>query len=88
MEWPGPADNDQLHAKHFLRKGETTQAIKRVHISDAGRYGRAEVFAEDESLPLLGAIATMQELLAVGLQCVTASPNINNTPNPILQLDP
>ncbi|QIW10473.1 FAD-dependent monooxygenase [Francisella sp. LA112445] len=54
----------------------TTQAIKKVHISDKGRYGRAEIFAKDENLPFLGAIAPMQELLAVALQSVTDNPNI------------
>lgn len=53
-----------------------TQAIKKVHVSDKGRYGRAEIFAEDENLPFLGAIAPMQELLSVALQSVTKNQNI------------
>lgn len=53
-----------------------TQAIKKVHISDKGRYGRAEIFAKDENLPFLGAIAPMQELLTVALQHVADEPNI------------
>ncbi|API87105.1 FAD-dependent monooxygenase [Francisella uliginis] len=58
------------------RVASTTQVIKEVHISDKGRYGRAEIFAKDENLPFLGAIAPMRELLAVALQSVTESPNI------------
>ncbi|ASG67863.1 2-octaprenyl-6-methoxyphenyl hydroxylase [Francisella halioticida] len=54
----------------------TTQAIKKVHISDKGRYGRAEIFSKDENLPFLGAIAPMQELLAIALQEVSANSNI------------
>lgn len=53
-----------------------TQAIKRVHISDKGRYGRAEIFAKDENLPFLGAIAPMKDLLTVALQSVADNPNI------------
>ncbi|MED7818652.1 MULTISPECIES: FAD-dependent monooxygenase [unclassified Francisella] len=53
-----------------------TQAIKRVHISDKGRYGRAEIFAKDENLPFLGAIAPMQELLSIALQSVASNSNI------------
>ncbi|AFJ43966.1 FAD-dependent monooxygenase [Francisella orientalis] len=53
-----------------------TQSIKKVHVSDKGRYGRAEIFAEDENLPFLGAIAPMQELLSVALQSVTENQNI------------
>ncbi|MDE4963669.1 2-octaprenyl-6-methoxyphenyl hydroxylase, partial [Francisella tularensis subsp. holarctica] len=53
-----------------------TQAIKKVHVSDKGRYGRAEIFAKDENLPFLGAIEPMQELLTVALQSVAANPNI------------
>ncbi len=53
-----------------------TQAIKKVHVSDKGRYGRAEIFAQDENLPFLGAIAPMQELLLVALQSVTENQNI------------
>ncbi|MDE4986427.1 2-octaprenyl-6-methoxyphenyl hydroxylase, partial [Francisella tularensis subsp. holarctica] len=34
-----------------------TQAIKKVHVSDNGRYGRAEIVAKDENLRFLGAIA-------------------------------
>ena len=58
------------------RAASTTQAIKKVYISDKGRYGRAEIFAKDENLPFLGAIAPMRELLAVALQSVTENPNI------------
>ena len=58
------------------RVASTTQAIKEVHISDKGRYGRAKIFAKDENLPFLGAIAPMRELLAVALQSVTENPNI------------
>lgn len=58
------------------RVASTTQAIKKVHISDKGRYGRAEIFAKDENLPFLGAIAPMRELLAVALQSVTENLNI------------
>ncbi|WP_150466426.1 FAD-dependent monooxygenase [Francisella sp. SYW-9] len=54
----------------------TAQAIKKVHISDKGRYGRAEIFAKDENLPFLGAIVSMQELLAVALQSVADNLNI------------
>lgn len=53
-----------------------TQSIKKVHVSDKGRYGRAEIFAKDENLPFLGAIAPMQELLSVALQSVTENQNI------------
>lgn len=53
-----------------------TQAIKKVHVSDKGRYGRAEIFAKDENLTFLGAIAPMQELLSVALQSVTENQNI------------
>ncbi|MEY8674581.1 FAD-dependent monooxygenase [Francisella philomiragia] len=53
-----------------------TQAIKKVHVSDKGRYGRAEIFAKDENLPFLGAIAPMRELLAVALQNVAENENI------------
>ncbi|MED7787994.1 FAD-dependent monooxygenase [Francisella sp. 19X1-34] len=54
----------------------TTQVIKKVHISDKGRYGRAEIFAKDENLPFLGAIAPMRELLVVALQSVAENTNI------------
>lgn len=53
-----------------------TQTIKKVHVSDKGRYGRAEIFAKDENLPFLGAIAPMRELLAVALQNVAENENI------------
>ncbi|AIT09001.1 2-octaprenyl-6-methoxyphenyl hydroxylase [Candidatus Francisella endociliophora] len=53
-----------------------TQAIKKVHVSDKGRYGRAEIFAKDENLPFLGAIAPMQELLSVALKSVADNSNI------------
>ncbi|QEO57240.1 FAD-dependent monooxygenase [Francisella marina] len=53
-----------------------TQSIKKVHVSDKGRYGRAEIFAKDENLPFLGAIAPMRELLAVALQNVAKNENI------------
>ncbi|WP_395167133.1 FAD-dependent monooxygenase [Francisella salimarina] len=53
-----------------------TQSIKKVHVSDKGRYGRAEIFAKDENLPFLGAIAPMRELLAVALQNVAENENI------------
>ncbi|MBK2267596.1 FAD-dependent monooxygenase [Francisella philomiragia] len=53
-----------------------TQTIKKVHVSDKGRYGRAEIFAKDENLPFLGAIAPMRELLAVALHNVAENENI------------
>ena len=53
-----------------------TQTIKKVHVSDKGSYGRAEIFAKDENLPFIGAIAPMQELLTVALQSVADNPNI------------
>ena len=53
-----------------------TQAIKKVHVSDKGRYGRAEIFAKDENLRFLGAIAPMRELLAVALQNIAENENI------------
>ncbi len=56
-----------------------TQPIQKVHISDKGRYGRAEIFAEDENLPFLGAIAPMKELLRAGLQAVADNPKITKS---------
>ncbi|MGQ4004216.1 FAD-dependent monooxygenase [Francisellaceae bacterium CB52] len=56
-----------------------TQPIQKVHISDKGRYGRAEIFAEDENLPFLGAIAPMKELLRAGLQAVANNPKITKS---------
>ncbi|MFV9972425.1 MAG: FAD-dependent monooxygenase [Francisella endosymbiont of Hyalomma asiaticum] len=53
-----------------------TQTIKKVHVSDKGNYGRAEIFAKDENLPFLGAIAPIQQLLTVALQSVADNPNI------------
>jgi 2-octaprenyl-6-methoxyphenol hydroxylase len=50
--------------------------IKKVHVSDKGRYGRAEIFAKDENLPFLGAIVPMKELLAVALEYVANNSNI------------
>ncbi|GAB4222200.1 MAG: FAD-dependent monooxygenase [Francisella sp.] len=51
-------------------------AIKNVHVSDKGKYGRAIICAKDENLPFLGAIVPMQDLLAVALHSVDNNPNI------------
>ena len=56
-----------------------TQPIQKVHISDKGKYGRAEIFAKDENLPFLGAIAPMKELLRAGLQAVADNPRITKS---------
>ena len=56
-----------------------TQAIKKVSVSDKGRYGRADIFAEDENLPFLGAIVPMKELLAVSLEAVANNKNIKES---------
>jgi 2-octaprenyl-6-methoxyphenol hydroxylase len=56
-----------------------TQPIQKVHISDKGKYGRAEIFAKDENLPFLGAIAPMKELLRAGLQAVSDNPKITKS---------
>ena len=53
-----------------------THPIKMVHITDKGHYGRAEIFAEDEDLPFLGAIIEMKTLLEVALGRVEADSNI------------
>lgn len=58
-----------------------TQAIKKVHISDKGKYGRAEIHASDEGLPFLGAIAPMKELLRATLQAVSDNTNITKSFN-------
>lgn len=58
-----------------------TQAIKKVHITDKGKYGRAEIYAEDENLPFLGAIAPMKELLRASLQAVSDNTNITKSFN-------
>ncbi|QIV94402.1 FAD-dependent monooxygenase [Allofrancisella frigidaquae] len=57
----------------------STQPIQKVHISDKGKYGRAEIFAKDENLPFLGTIAPMQELLRVALEAVANNPNITKS---------
>ena len=56
-----------------------TQAIQKVHISDKGKYGRAEIFAKDEDLPFLGAIVPMKELLRAGLKAVADNPKITKS---------
>ena len=56
-----------------------TQPIQKVHISDKGKYGRAEIFAKDENLPFLGAIAPMKELLRAGLKAVSDNPKITKS---------
>ncbi|QLE78540.1 2-octaprenyl-6-methoxyphenyl hydroxylase [Francisella sp. Scap27] len=63
------------------RVSTSTQAIKKVHITDKGKYGRAEIYAEDEGLPFLGAIAPMKELLRVALQEVSDNTNITKSFN-------
>jgi 2-octaprenyl-6-methoxyphenol hydroxylase len=63
------------------RISTSTQAIKKVHITDKGKYGRAEIYAEDEGLPFLGAIAPMKELLRVALQAVSDNSNITKSFN-------
>ncbi len=56
-----------------------TQPIQKVHISDKGKYGRAEIFAKDENLPFLGSIAPMKELLRAELQAVADNPKITKS---------
>ena len=56
-----------------------TQPIQKVHISDKGKYGRAEIFAKDENLPFLGAIVPMKELLKAGLKAVADNPKITKS---------
>ena len=56
-----------------------TQPIQKVHISDKGRFGRAEIFAKDENLPFLGAIAPMKELLRAGLNAVSDNSKITKS---------
>jgi 2-octaprenyl-6-methoxyphenol hydroxylase len=58
-----------------------TCTIKKVHISDKGHYGRAEIKAEDESLPFLGAIIEMKTLLEVALKQVELDENITKAFN-------
>ncbi|MFC4891906.1 FAD-dependent monooxygenase [Pseudofrancisella aestuarii] len=53
-----------------------SQPIKKVHVSDKGNYGRAELSAEEENLPFLGYIVKMRLLLEVALKRVSETKNI------------
>ena len=72
---------DYLIKKKFkvINIDKISYASRKVHISDKGKYGRAEIFAKDENLPFLGAIAPMKELLRAGLQAVSDNPKITKS---------